>query len=41
MAVAEPRQAVMTLETGNADRVGNMQVFAETALGFLLKQLAE
>jgi PncC family amidohydrolase len=41
MAVAGPRQAVMTLETGNADRVGNMQVFAETALGFLLKQLAE
>jgi PncC family amidohydrolase len=41
MAVAGPQSAVMTLETGSADRVGNMQVFAETALGFLLKQLSE
>jgi nicotinamide-nucleotide amidase len=41
MAVAGARDAVMTLETGSADRVGNMQVFASTALTFLLKQLAE
>jgi PncC family amidohydrolase len=41
IAVIGPKEAVMTLETGNADRVGNMHVFAETALGFLLKQLAE
>jgi nicotinamide-nucleotide amidase len=41
IAVAGARQVVMTLETGSADRAGNMQVFASTALGFLLKQLAE
>jgi len=41
IAVGGPKDAVMTLETGSADRVGNMQVFASTALGFLLKQLAE
>jgi nicotinamide-nucleotide amidase len=41
MAVVGPKNAVMTLETGSADRVGNMHVFAETALGFLLKQLSE
>ena len=41
MAVAGPRQAVMTLETGSNDRVGNMHVFASTALTFLLKQLSE
>jgi len=41
MAVAGPRQAVMTLETGSADRVGNMHVFAGTALTFLLKNLSE
>jgi PncC family amidohydrolase len=41
MAVVGPKDAVMTLETGSADRVGNMHVFAETALGFLLKQLSE
>jgi nicotinamide-nucleotide amidase len=41
MAVAGPRQAVMTLETGSADRVGNMHTFASTALRFLLQQLSE
>jgi PncC family amidohydrolase len=41
IAVAGVRQAVMTLETGSADRVGNMQVFARTALEFLLKNLGE
>jgi nicotinamide-nucleotide amidase len=41
MAVAGPRQSVMTLETGSTDRVGNMHVFASTALTFLLKNLSE
>jgi nicotinamide-nucleotide amidase len=41
MAVAGPRNEVMTLETGSDDRLGNMQVFAQTALRFLLKNLAE
>ena len=39
MAVAGPRHAVMTLETGSTDRVGNMHAFAQTALAFLLKNL--
>ena len=41
MAVAGPRQAVMTLETGSTDRFGNMHTFAKTALTFLLKNLSE
>jgi nicotinamide-nucleotide amidase len=41
IAVGGPRSAVMTLETGSADRVGNMHVFASTALTFLLKNLSE
>jgi PncC family amidohydrolase len=41
IAVAGPRNEVMTLETGSSDRLGNMQVFAHTALTFLLKNLAE
>jgi PncC family amidohydrolase len=41
VAVVGPKNAVMTLETGSNDRVGNMQVFASTALTFLLKQLSE
>lgn len=41
IAVSGPKNAVMTLETGSADRVGNMHVFASTVLGFLLKQLME
>jgi PncC family amidohydrolase len=40
IAVSGPKDAVMTLETGSNDRMGNMHVFAETALTFLLKQLA-
>jgi len=40
IAVGGPHDAVMTLETGSADRVGNMRVFAGTALRFLLKNLA-
>jgi PncC family amidohydrolase len=41
MAVAGLRQAVMTLETASTDRVGNMHIFASTALTFLLKNLSE
>jgi nicotinamide mononucleotide (NMN) deamidase PncC len=40
MAVAGPRNEVMTLETGSNDRSGNMHSFAQTALTFLLKNLA-
>jgi PncC family amidohydrolase len=40
MAVAGPRNDVMTLETGSADRADNMQAFAQTALTFLLKNLS-
>ncbi|MFT3938453.1 CinA family protein [Rhodopseudomonas sp.] len=40
IAVAGPRQAVMTLETENADRVDNMHVFAATALTFLLHTMS-
>jgi nicotinamide-nucleotide amidase len=40
MAVAGPRNEVMTLETGSNDRVDNMHAFAHTALTFLLKNLA-
>ena len=39
MAVSGVRQEVMTLETGSADRVANMEVFAATALKLLLKNL--
>ena len=35
-----PEPVVMTLETGSADRQANMQVFAATALEFLLKNLS-
>jgi nicotinamide-nucleotide amidase len=41
IAVAGPKNEVMTLETGSSDRQGNMQVFAQTALTFLLKNLAD
>ncbi|RJF75446.1 CinA family protein [Rhodopseudomonas palustris] len=41
IAVAGPSNAVMTLETGNADRLGNMHVFASTALTFLLHTMAK
>ena len=40
IAVAGPRNEVMTLETGSDDRLGNMQAFAQTALTFLLKNLS-
>ena len=40
MAVAGPQAAVITLETASADRQGNMQVFAATALKLLLQNLS-
>ena len=40
MAVAGPEPSVMTLETGSADRLGNMHVFASTALNLLLQNLS-
>jgi nicotinamide-nucleotide amidase len=40
MAVAGPEQSVRTIETGNADRLANMQVFAATALNLLLQNLS-
>ena len=40
MAVAGAEQSVMTLETGSADRLANMHVFAGTALNFLLRNLS-
>jgi nicotinamide-nucleotide amidase len=41
MAVAGLRSSAMTLETGNADRLDNMQVFASTALNLLLRSLSQ
>src|SRR3954469_21790339 len=40
MAVAGPRNAVFTLETGGSDRHANMQAFAGTALNLLLQNLS-
>jgi nicotinamide-nucleotide amidase len=40
VAVAGPEQSVRTIETGNADRLANMQVFAATALNLLLQNLS-
>jgi nicotinamide-nucleotide amidase len=40
MGIAGPESGVMTLETGSNDRLGNMQVFAATALDFLLQNLS-
>jgi nicotinamide-nucleotide amidase len=40
IAVAGPKQAVMTLETASDDRIDNMQVFASTALTFLLHTMS-
>jgi nicotinamide-nucleotide amidase len=40
MAVAGVAQSVTTLETGSADRLANMHVFASTALNLLLKNLS-
>jgi nicotinamide-nucleotide amidase len=39
MAIAGVTTSVITLETGSNDRQANMQEFAKTALGLLLKQL--
>ena len=39
MAVAGLEPSAITLETGSADRLANMQVFASTALNFLLQNL--
>jgi nicotinamide-nucleotide amidase len=39
IGVAGLEQYAMTLETGSTDRVANMQVFAATALNFLLQTL--
>jgi len=40
MAVAGIEQSVTTLETGSADRLANMQLFASTALNLLLQNLS-
>ena len=40
MAVAGEVSSVTTLETGSADRLGNMHVFASTALNLLLQNLS-
>ena len=41
MAIAGSSElSAMTLETGSADRLDNMQVFASTALNFLLQNLS-
>jgi nicotinamide-nucleotide amidase len=40
MGFAGLESTAMTLETGSADRLGNMHVFAATALNFLLQNLS-
>jgi PncC family amidohydrolase len=40
MAVAGPAQSAITLETGSADRLANMHVFANAALNLLLQNLS-
>jgi PncC family amidohydrolase len=40
MAVAGVATTAITLETGSADRLGNMHTFASRALNLLLKELA-
>lgn len=40
MAVAGPASSVITLETGSADRQGNMHAFASRALNLLLENLS-
>jgi nicotinamide-nucleotide amidase len=40
MGLAGPEPSAMTLETGSADRLANMHVFASTALNFLLQNLS-
>jgi nicotinamide-nucleotide amidase len=39
MAVAGSEPSAMTLETGSADRLANMQIFAAAALNFFLQNL--
>jgi nicotinamide-nucleotide amidase len=40
MGIAGADPSAMTLETGSADRLANMHVFAATALNFLLQNLS-
>ena len=40
LAVAGPAERVITLETGNADRLANMRAFAAAALDLLAQSLA-
>jgi len=40
MAVAGPQESAITLETGSADRLANMHVFANAALNLLLQNLS-
>src|SRR6266446_3077167 len=40
MAIAGLEQSAITLETGSADRLANMHVFAATALDLLLQKLS-
>ena len=40
MAVSGPQSAAITLETGSADRLANMHVFASSALNLLLENLS-
>jgi PncC family amidohydrolase len=40
LAVAGPAQAAMTIETGNSDRLANMQAFAAAALNLLWQELS-
>jgi hypothetical protein len=40
MGIAGLESTAMTLETGSADRLANMHVFAATALNFLLQNLS-
>jgi nicotinamide-nucleotide amidase len=41
IGVAGVQPVAMTLETGNANRLGNMHAFAATALNFLLQHLGQ
>ena len=40
LAVAGPAQAALTIETGNSDRLANMQAFAAAALNLLWQELS-
>ncbi len=40
IAIAGPAHQSMTLETGSADRLGNMQMFASNALKLLLRTIS-